>query len=154
MARRKSTALVPSMIRMREELRKRLEQQAKKNNRSLNSEMILRLEQSFVDVLKGKRDGYLLDMLLSRFTKDPDLANDTEARLRDASIHMQQLRQWMDSKFTAAEVEAAAKDVAKEIAQKKENPPDEPTSDAVLSSYPLGVPPSSLPLLVQRKPAK
>ena len=44
MARRKSTALIPNMIRMREELRKRLEQQAKKNDRSLNSEMVLRLE--------------------------------------------------------------------------------------------------------------
>ena len=154
MARRKSTALVPSMIRMREELRKRLEQQAKKNNRSLNSEMILRLEQSFVDDLKGKRDGYLLDMLLSQFTKDPELANDPAPRLRDASLEVQQLRQWMDSKFTAAAVEAA-KGVAKEVAPEKEKTSEEPTSDHIRSSHPLvlGGPLSSLPY-VKEKPAK
>jgi hypothetical protein len=44
---KKATAIVPTMLRMREELRKRLEREAKKNDRSLNAEMVGRLEQSF-----------------------------------------------------------------------------------------------------------
>jgi hypothetical protein len=44
---KKATAIVPTMLRMREELRKRIEREAKKNKRSLNSEMVARLEGSF-----------------------------------------------------------------------------------------------------------
>jgi hypothetical protein len=40
---RKPTDLVPTMLRMEESLRKRLERAAKKNRQSLNSEMVERL---------------------------------------------------------------------------------------------------------------
>ena len=44
---KKPTDIVPTMLRMREEMRKRLEREAKKNSRSLNAEMVGRLDQSF-----------------------------------------------------------------------------------------------------------
>jgi hypothetical protein len=44
---KKATAIVPTMLRIREGLRKRLELEAKKNGRSLNAEMTERLERSY-----------------------------------------------------------------------------------------------------------
>jgi hypothetical protein len=57
---KKSTAIVPTMLRIREELRKRLEREAKKRDHSLNAEMAERLEKSF----SASRDGAILDMLV------------------------------------------------------------------------------------------
>ena len=63
---KKSTAIVPTMLRMREELRKRLEREAKKNGRSLNAEMVGRLEQSFtIDEQARSRDSAMIDMLVN-----------------------------------------------------------------------------------------
>jgi hypothetical protein len=63
---KKATAIVPTMLRMREELRKRLEREAKRNARSLNSEMVGRLEQSFtIDEQARSRDTAILDMLVN-----------------------------------------------------------------------------------------
>jgi 16S rRNA C967 or C1407 C5-methylase (RsmB/RsmF family) len=47
MAKRKKTDIVPLMLRLREELRGRLESAAKNQERSLNSEIVARLEESF-----------------------------------------------------------------------------------------------------------
>jgi len=44
---RKATEIVPIMLRLRESLRRQLEQAATKNERSLNAEVIDRLIQSF-----------------------------------------------------------------------------------------------------------
>jgi hypothetical protein len=49
MAARKATEMVPTMIRMRESLRKQLERAAERNDRSLNAEMVDRLERSIRD---------------------------------------------------------------------------------------------------------
>jgi hypothetical protein len=61
---KKSTAIVPTMLRMREDLRQRLEREAKKRDHSLNAEMVHRLEQSFVVDEKSRRDGEIIDMLV------------------------------------------------------------------------------------------
>src|ERR1051325_3920382 len=47
MARRKKTATVNFTLRLREDLRRRLEAAAKKEERSLNEEIVRRLEESF-----------------------------------------------------------------------------------------------------------
>ena len=57
---KKSTAIVPTMLRIREDLRKRLEREAKKRDHSLNAEMVERLEKSFA----ASRDGAIIDMLV------------------------------------------------------------------------------------------
>lgn len=51
MAKRKKTDIVQFNVRLREELRKQLEVSAKAEKRSLNSEIVARLEQSFVSQL-------------------------------------------------------------------------------------------------------
>jgi hypothetical protein len=45
--KKRATATIATMLRMREELRRRIEREAKNNERSLNSEMVARLEASF-----------------------------------------------------------------------------------------------------------
>jgi hypothetical protein len=47
MTKRKKTDIVPLMVRLREDLRARIEAAAKGRERSLNSEIVARLEQSF-----------------------------------------------------------------------------------------------------------
>jgi len=49
---RKASAIVAPSLRIREDLRRRLEREAKRHGRSLNGEMVLRLEQS----LEGDKD--------------------------------------------------------------------------------------------------
>jgi hypothetical protein len=61
---KKSTEIVPTMLRIREDLRKRLEREAKKKDHSLNAEMVERLEQSFVDDAQALRDSAILDMMV------------------------------------------------------------------------------------------
>lgn len=61
---KKSTAIVPTMLRMREDLRKRLEREAKKKDHSLNAEMVARLEQSFVDDEQNKRELAIIKMMM------------------------------------------------------------------------------------------
>jgi hypothetical protein len=61
---KKSTAIVPTMLRMREDLRKRLEREAKKKDHSLNAEMVQRLEQSFVDDEQNKREVAIIRMMM------------------------------------------------------------------------------------------
>jgi hypothetical protein len=66
---KKPTAIVPTMLRMREDLRKRLEREAKKKDHSLNAEMVQRLERSFVDdlrELKEQRDSEILDFMFAK----------------------------------------------------------------------------------------
>jgi hypothetical protein len=60
---KKSTAIVPTMLRMREDLRKRLDREAKKREHSLNAEMVERLEQSFVDDEQNKREVAIIRMM-------------------------------------------------------------------------------------------
>jgi Arc-like DNA binding domain len=67
MAKKKTTAIVPTMLRMREEMRLRLEREAKKNVRSLNTEMVMRLEGSF----SSERDSQILKMMLG-FSSEND----------------------------------------------------------------------------------
>jgi hypothetical protein len=61
---KKSTAIVPTMLRIREDLRKRLEREARKRDHSLNAEMVERLEKSFVNQAQASRDTALLDLLV------------------------------------------------------------------------------------------
>jgi hypothetical protein len=61
---KKSTAIVPTMLRMREDLRKRLEREAKKRDHSLNAEMVERLEQSFVDDAQNERDLAIIRIMM------------------------------------------------------------------------------------------
>jgi hypothetical protein len=55
---RKNTEIVTLSLRIREELRKRVEREAKRADRSMNAEIIHRLEQSFEheDIIKAVRE--------------------------------------------------------------------------------------------------
>jgi predicted HicB family RNase H-like nuclease len=44
---RKPTEIIPLMLRLRESLRRRLEQAAKHNNQSMNAEIVDRIKRSF-----------------------------------------------------------------------------------------------------------
>jgi hypothetical protein len=74
---RKTTEIVTLSLRIREELRKRVEREAKRADRSMNAEIIYRLEQSFeqgdiIEAIKeavgspaflaGLRDGLALNL--------------------------------------------------------------------------------------------
>jgi hypothetical protein len=61
---KKPTEIVPTMLRIREDLRKRLEREAKKRDHSLNAEMMERLEASFAKDAKELRDSAIVDMLV------------------------------------------------------------------------------------------
>ena len=61
---KKSTEIVPTMLRIREDLRKRLEREAKKRDHSLNAEMVERLEQSFVDDAQNERDLAIIRIMM------------------------------------------------------------------------------------------
>jgi hypothetical protein len=61
---KKPTAIVPTMLRIREDLRKRLEREAKKRDHSLNAEMVERLEQSFVDDEQNQRELAIIRMMM------------------------------------------------------------------------------------------
>jgi hypothetical protein len=61
---KKSTEIVPTMLRIREDLRKRLEREAKKRDHSLNAEMAERLEASFTNQAQAQRDAAIIDMLV------------------------------------------------------------------------------------------
>jgi hypothetical protein len=79
---KKATAIVPTMLRMREELRKRLEREAKKSGRSLNAEMVGRLELSFtIDEEARSRDSAIIDMLVNN-------DNVSSALLRQIALEM------------------------------------------------------------------
>jgi hypothetical protein len=69
---KKSTAIVPTMLRIREDLRKRLEREAKKKDHSLNAEMASRLEQSFVDDEQNQREVKIIRMMMD----SPDISVD------------------------------------------------------------------------------
>jgi hypothetical protein len=70
---KKSTEIVPTMLRIREDLRKRLEREAKKRDHSLNAEMVERLEKSFSNDEKSRRDSEILDMLLGFTAANSDM---------------------------------------------------------------------------------
>jgi hypothetical protein len=61
---KKSTEIVPTMLRIREDLRKRLEREAKKKDHSLNAEMVDRLEQSFVEDEQNQREIAIIRMMM------------------------------------------------------------------------------------------
>jgi hypothetical protein len=73
---RKSTDTVAITLRIREDLRRRLERQAKKNNTSLNAEMEARLENSFDQADLGEVAATL---------------QKTESELRKSLKHMAQM---------------------------------------------------------------
>jgi hypothetical protein len=62
---KKSTEIVPTMLRIREDLRKRLEREAKKKDHSLNAEMVDRLEQSFIDDEQNQREIKIIQMMMA-----------------------------------------------------------------------------------------
>jgi hypothetical protein len=69
---KKSTAIVPTMLRMREDLRQRLEREAKKKDHSLNAEMVHRLERSFAN----QRDSAIIEMLVRNNDVGSELLRD------------------------------------------------------------------------------
>ena len=86
---KKSTAIVPTMLRMREELRKRLEREAKKRDHSLNAEMVERLEQSFIDDAQNERDLAIIKMMM----ESDDISNDL---MRKIVFELWKRRSWAD----------------------------------------------------------
>lgn len=83
---KKSTAIVPTMLRIREDLRKRLEREAKKRDHSLNAEMAERLEKSFA----ATRDSAIIDMLV----RNDDVSSKL---LRDIADEIAKHPDWSDS---------------------------------------------------------
>jgi HicB family len=92
---RKATEIVPIMLRIREDLRRRLEREAKRHRISLNMEMRMRLEDSFEATARRSNESVAADLernalrlgaLVSRLqlseqlaaklaeTKDPEIA--------------------------------------------------------------------------------
>ena len=69
---KKTTAIVPTMLRMREDLRQQLEREAKKKDHSLNAEMVQRLEQSFV----RERNSAIVDYLVRHNEVGSELLRD------------------------------------------------------------------------------
>jgi Arc-like DNA binding domain len=73
---RKTTEIVSLSLRIREELRKRLEREAKRADRSMNAEIVHRLEQSFQqeDIIKTIKEviGDLKKAALRDAGADPD----------------------------------------------------------------------------------
>ena len=87
---KKSTAIVPTMLRMREDLRKRLEREAKKKDHSLNAEMVQRLEQSFVDDEQNKREVAIIRMMMESDDISADL-------MRKIVRELWKRRSWADA---------------------------------------------------------
>jgi hypothetical protein len=87
---KKPTEIVPTMLRMREDLRKRLEREAKKRDHSLNAEMVERLEASFVKDEKAERDAAIIDMFVF-----PRSADDIRGALvRNMTIQLAKNPNW------------------------------------------------------------
>lgn len=61
--------IAPFGLRIPEDLKAKLEDEAAKSRRSLNSEMIVRLAKSFDRPLEGYSDGELIAELLSRYER-------------------------------------------------------------------------------------
>jgi hypothetical protein len=87
---KKSTAIVPTMLRIREDLRKRLEREAKKKDHSLNAEMVERLEQSFVDDAQNQRDLAIIKMMMESDDISVDL-------MRNIVRELWKRRSWADA---------------------------------------------------------
>jgi hypothetical protein len=67
-APKKATAIVPTMLRLREDLRKRLEREATKHARSLNAEMVRRLQMSLALDEHFEREREIMRLGLKRET--------------------------------------------------------------------------------------
>jgi hypothetical protein len=96
---KKSTAIVPTMLRIREDLRKRLEREAKKKDHSLNAEMVERLEQSFVDDAQNQRDLAIIKMMM----ESDDISNDL---MRKIVFELWRRRSWADADWDSKENES------------------------------------------------
>jgi hypothetical protein len=105
---KKSTEIVPIMLRVREDLRKRLEREAKKRVHSLNAEMVERLEKSFAKESQDMRDSAILDMMVM----NNDLSG---ALLRNIAIQLARNPDWSGSK--------AAKELLETLSYGKEPQP-------------------------------
>jgi hypothetical protein len=91
---RKSTDIVPMMVRMREGLRKKLERTAEDNAHSINAEINLRLELSFALAEQEKRDTAIVDMIAGPSTASQGL-------LRLIIAVLQRHPRWADSQSSA-----------------------------------------------------
>jgi hypothetical protein len=91
MAARKAMEMVPTMLRMRESLRKRLERAAERNDRSMNAEMVDRLERSL-------RDEELLTKISNQLaTMEEKQAAMMEVLVEKQGDHLQRLfEQWKE----------------------------------------------------------
>lgn len=67
--RRDTAGLAPFGLRLHEELKTRLDEAAKDGGRSLNSEMVLRLEDSFKRPLQAHSDADLIAELMERYER-------------------------------------------------------------------------------------
>lgn len=72
MAYKKYSNIAPFGLRLQPDLKKRLEESADKESRSLNAEIVTRLEESFEQFgeLKTFSDGELIDELIRRWGRD------------------------------------------------------------------------------------
>src|ERR1700733_12076269 len=87
---KKSTAIVPTMLRIREDLRKRLEREAKKKDHSLNAEMVERLEQSFIDDEQNQREIKIIGMMMESNDISMDL-------MKKIVLELWKRRSWADT---------------------------------------------------------
>lgn len=99
---RKPTDIVPLMLRLREDLRRRLDNDARRNHRSLNAEVLARLEASYAKENLGKVIKQTADTVArSAHVKLAALIEETTLRLEEGLSQWrlqdekwEQLNQW------------------------------------------------------------
>jgi hypothetical protein len=106
MTKRKKTDIVPLMLRLRESLRKQLQDAARVKDVSLNSEIVERLEESFTRAsIQDEFDKYRVS-IQSELRKLSDRLGG-EIRRRDPLL-MQMAEQWLNLAAQQADKEKAA----------------------------------------------
>lgn len=94
---RAKSDVVPTMLRMRQDLRDRIEASARRNGNSMNEEMVMRLEVSYMRDQLEARDTILVELLTGNRGPTGDL-------LRDLVIELQKRPHWNLSKEDQAEL--------------------------------------------------
>lgn len=84
---RAKTDIVPTMLRMREDLRKRIEASARKNANSMNEEMVIRLEVSYIRDKIEARDTTIVELLTGQWLHSAEL-------LRNFVLELQKRPRW------------------------------------------------------------
>jgi hypothetical protein len=119
MTKRKKTDIVPLMVRLREDLRARIEAAAKGRERSLNSEIVARLEESF--------DRESLTRLRVKIERDLDaFLAQNEKRERLLELEDQKFRRAIEEHYGLDELRQRVSDLTESIKKSDDTQDDLP----------------------------